>query len=135
MKLHSVLWIEDDAEIVNGIIENFSEDKEERGYNIMPSHFLSLKKMKEDPDMEISSIVMTLVCVDYNLPDGVNGNDIIKIIRSYKANKEVPIIFYSFAKNEIELQQILESTIDNTSDIYYAHQDDLEERMILLLEE
>lgn len=134
MDLHNILFIEDDQDIVGGIIENFSEDKEERGYNIMPSHFLSLKKLEEDPDMEISSISMEIVCVDFNLPNGVNGNEIIKLIRSFDANKNVPIIFYSFAKNEQELQKILQDTIDDTTNIYYAHQDDLEDRIIYLLE-
>jgi len=134
MELHNILWVEDDPEIVEGIVANFSEDKYERGYNIMPSHFLSKKEIDDDPDMEISSINMDLVCVDFNLPGGVNGNEIIKSIRSYEANKSVAIIFYSFAKNEQELQKILNETIDDTSNIYFSHQDDLEDRIILLLE-
>lgn len=135
MKLHNVLWIEDDATIVEGIVKQFSEDKDDRGYNIMPSHFLSLADLEKDPDLEMSSISMGLICVDYNLPGGFNGNDVIKKIRSYEANKNVIIIFYSFAKNEIELKAILEDSIEDTSNIYYVHQNDLEDRIILILEE
>ncbi len=135
MNLYSLLIVEDDPKIVQGIVDHFSEDKDERGYNIMPSPYSSLKELEDDPHMDISSISMDLACVDYNLPGGVNGNEVIKLIRGYEANKSVPIIFYSFAKNEIELKKILESTIDDTTGIYYAHQNDLEERIMLVLED
>lgn len=135
MELHSVLFIEDDPKIVEGVVDHFSEDKDELGYNIMPSHYLSLEELESDSDMEISSISMRLVCVDNNLPGGINGDQIIKLIRSYEANKDVPIIFYSWAKNELELKEILENIIDDTTNIYYAHQNDLEERMMLILED
>lgn len=135
MKLHNILWIEDDEIIVTGMVKNFSEDKDERGYNIMPTHFISKDELLNDPHLEITSITMKAICVDYNLPGGVNGDEIIKIIRSYEANKNVPIIFYSFAKNENELREILLSTIDDISNIHFAHQNDLEDRLIILLEE
>ncbi|MCF6129565.1 hypothetical protein L1S35_07765 [Flavobacterium sp. AS60] len=135
MELHNVLWIEDDEIIVEGILKNFSEDKEERGYNIMPSHFISQEELLNDKDFEISSISMKVVCVDNNLPGGVNGNEIIKLIRSYDANKIVPIIFYSSAKNENELRELLLETIDDISNVYFSHQDDLEDRLIMLLEQ
>lgn len=134
MDLHSVLWIEDDEGIVDKILNNFSEDKEERGYNLMPHHFKSLKDFGENSEYDLSLISMELVCIDYNLPEGINGDEIIFTIRSYQANKDIPIIFYSFAKNEVELQAILKKELDDLSNIYYAHQDDLEDRMILLIE-
>ena len=133
MELHNVLWIEDDTFIVDGFVKNFSEDKADRGYNIMPTHFTSLQALIDDPDLEISTITMALVCVDYNLPGGINGNDVIAEIRSYEANKTVDIIFYSSQKNESELQDILMNTITDISNIYFAHQDDLEDRIILLI--
>ena len=45
--------------------------------------------------------------------------------------------FYSYSKNEEELKAILEETLgsNNISNIFYAHQDDLEDRIILLLED
>jgi CheY-like chemotaxis protein len=135
MKLHSVLWIEDDAPTINGILEIFSEDKEENGYNIMPHPYESLEDFKENSDIDLSFIQMELVCIDFNLPGGVNGNEIIKIIRSYTVNSSLKIIFYSFSKNEVELQQILEATIDDISNVYFVHQDDLEDRIQLILEE
>ncbi|PIF32435.1 response regulator receiver domain-containing protein [Flavobacterium sp. 9] len=135
MKLHNILWIEDDPKIVENITESFSEAKDEKGYNVMPTHFLSLEDLENDPHLEISSITMALICVDYNLPGGFNGNDVIKKIRSYKANKNVTIIFYSFAKNETELKQIMENSIEDISNIFFVHQNDLEDRIILILEE
>jgi CheY-like chemotaxis protein len=135
MKLHSVLWIEDDAPTINGILEIFSEDKEENGYNIMPHPYESLEDFKENSDIDLSFIQMELVCIDFNLPGVVNGNEIIKIIRSYTVNSSLKIIFYSFSKNEVELQQILEATIDDISNVYFVHQDDLEDRIQLILEE
>ena len=97
MDLYSIFWIEDDEKIVEKIINNFSEDKEERGYTLMPHHYVCLDDFTENSKMELSSIVMELVCIDYNLPGGINGDVIIRKIRSYPANRTIPIIFYSFA--------------------------------------
>lgn len=134
MKLHSVLWIEDDEPTLLGILDIFSEDKDENGFNIMPHAFESLDDFNENSDIDLSCISMELVCIDYNLPGGVNGNEIIRIIRSYPANAELKIIFYSFSQNEMELKEILESELDDTSNIFYAHQDDLEDRIKLILD-
>ncbi len=135
MELHSILWIEDDEPTVNGILESFSEDKEENGYNIMPHPFISLEDFKKNSSIDLSAIHMAVVCIDFNLPGGINGNEIIKEIRSYPSNKNLKILFYSFLKNESELKNILEDTIEDTSNILYAHQDDLEERLKLFLDE
>lgn len=134
MKLHSVLWIEDDEPTMNGILDNFSEDKEDNGFNIMPHPFESMEDFKTNSDIDLSCIQMELVCIDNNLP-GVNGNEIIRIIRSYPGNINLKIIFYSFSKNETELKKMLEETIEDTSNIFYAHQDDLEDRILLILGE
>lgn len=135
MKLHSILWIEDDKPTIDGLLDIFSEDKDENGYNIMPHSFESLKDFQENSEMDLSAIHMALVCIDFNLPGGVNGNEIIKKIRNYPANSSLKIIFYSFSQNEEELRVIMEDTIDDTTDIFYSHQDDLEDRMKLILDE
>ncbi|MGB5981693.1 MAG: hypothetical protein WBG46_06080 [Nonlabens sp.] len=135
MKLHSVLWIEDDESTIKGLLDIFSEDKEDNGYNLMPHAFESLADFHENSGLDLNAIHMALVCIDFNLPNGVNGNEIINQIRSYPANSTLKIIFYSFSQNELELQSLMAETLEDTRDIYYAHQDDLEDRIKLLLDE
>ncbi|WP_437395415.1 hypothetical protein [Flagellimonas lutimaris] len=134
MIVTDLLWIEDDTEFVDGTLANFKEDREDLGFAIVPWHYVSKEEFDKDSHLELESLAIGLVCIDYNLPGGINGNEIIKIIRGYKANKEIPIIFYSAAKNESELKKILEETFDEEIDnIFYSTKDTLEDQIINVL--
>lgn len=134
MKVFDVLWIEDDEEFVDGTLANFKEDRDSYGFTIVPWHYTEIEDFNKNSHLELCSLHISIVCVDYNLPGGVNGNDIIKEIRSHKQNENIDIIFYSAAKNEKELQEIIEVTLQSeVINIYYANKDTLEDQIINLL--
>ena len=133
MKIVDVLWIEDDSAFVNGTLANFKEDRDELGFAIVPWHYVSKKDFEENSHMELDALHMGLVCVDYHLPGGINGNEIIVKIRSYAANSNIDIVFYSAIKNEIELKEMLEAELADLANIYFAHKDTLEDRIHNLL--
>jgi CheY-like chemotaxis protein len=134
MNVHDVLWIEDDSEFVDGVLANFKEDRDELGFAIIPWHYISLEDFENNSHLELNAISMSLVCVDYNLPGGVNGNEIIATIRSNPANLGIKIIFYSALKNETELKEILEEILDNVDGIFFAQKDTLEDQILALIE-
>jgi CheY-like chemotaxis protein len=133
MDLIDMLWLEDEKKIVSTVLDSLYDGKEELGFSIVPFHYTSKAHFDKESGLELNALVMGLVCIDYNLPGGVNGNEIIKQIRSHKANKKIPIIFYSAMKTEIELEEILKNELDNLDNIYFAHKDTLEDRIIYIL--
>lgn len=134
MKVIDVLWIEDDTEFVDGTLANFKEDRDELGFAIVPWHYTSKDDFDKNSHLELDALSIGLVCVDFNLPGGVNGNELIKQIRSHEPNKAIDIIFYSAAKNEKELQAIIGDTLEEEfQNIYFANKDSLEDQILNIL--
>lgn len=134
MRIIDVLWIEDDSEFTDGHLANFKEDRDELGFTIVPWQYESKDEFDKNAHHELDSLSMELAIIDNNLP-GINGNEIIKQIRSHEANKNLPIIFYSYAKNAIELKELIENTLDekNPSNIFYCHKNDLVDTMLQVI--
>lgn len=133
MHIYDILWIEDDTEFVDGTLANFKEDRDELGFAVVPWHYTSLEDFSNNSHLELSSLQIKVVCIDYNLPGGINGNQIIEQIRRHEPNRDIEIIFYSAAKNESELKSILEDSLADLNKIYYAHKDTLEDQLLGLL--
>ncbi|WP_343534035.1 hypothetical protein [Pedobacter sp.] len=129
MLIHDILWIEDDTKFVEGILKNFDVDSVDLGYKINPFHYVSLQDFENEAGLELSALALKLVCVDYNLPN-VNGDEIIEKIRSFEANKTIRIVFYSYAKNEKELREILLERLPNLDNIHFIHKSELEDAII-----
>jgi CheY-like chemotaxis protein len=126
MKQFDVLWIEDEEDYQDGILYSLKAKRDALGFAVIPWWYDCWDKLLEFGHMELSGLHMSIVLVDYNLDGSMEGDKIIAHIRSHKANNNIPIIFYSGAKNIEELEK-LTSKYEN---IYYSQkgtlQDDLE---------
>lgn len=121
MKQFDVLWIENEEEYHEGILYSLKAKRGALGFSVIPWWYESYAKMVEFGFMELSSLHMSIVLVDYNL-DGMDGDQIIAEIRSHKANNNIPIMFYSGGKNIEELER-LTSEYEN---IVYSQKDTLQ---------
>lgn len=122
-----VLWIEDSQNYIDSFLFNLVPDL--RNINI-DFGTPDIHHSAENIDSISRAINVDLVLVDYNLPGGVNGDEVIIKICSHAHNSNIPIIFYSSNINAVELQALVSSF----QNVICVHRDSLGDEIIRLFQ-
>jgi CheY-like chemotaxis protein len=107
-----VLWFEDDEDdkFIDSLHYNLKPDLEDLSIRFHIHPYKDKKSFDNENGGELSGLRMGLILIDFNLPGGINGDEIIKEIRSYPNNDDIPIIFYSVYLDLPDLKGRLDKT-------------------------
>lgn len=121
------IWIEDIVKYVDTLLYNLKPDFDDFKVDFISDTHDSGKFIVD----VARAIDVDMVLVDYNLPNGINGDDVIKIIRSFPHNDETPIIFYSSNMDAEGLQKLL----IGVKNVTCCHRDSLGDEIIRVIRE
>lgn len=131
-KAFDILWIEDEDDIVGDTIDSLNNGSNGK-YGVIPHHYISAESFFNEVGNDLKNLAFTIALIDYNLPGGINGDEIIKKIREHKNNKGLPIVFYSAFKTPNELKVILVEEIGDVEGIIYATKETYEDEVYTYL--
>lgn len=131
-KSFDILWIEDEEEFMHDTVESLNNSSDGK-YGIIPDCYLTAEDFYNSSTLTLSGLHFTVALVDFNLVGGINGNQIIAKIRSYKANDSLCIIFYSAYKSPSELKGILSEDLETIDNILFSSKETVEDELFRFL--
>lgn len=89
----NVLWVDDQPDRVSSQITAITKRMQEEGFNFVPKLCQSIDRVKETIAEDVFTDEVDLILVDWDLGNGIMGQDAIAEIRSTVQYKDV--VFYS----------------------------------------
>ncbi|KIA84778.1 hypothetical protein [Flavobacterium sp. AED] len=129
-KVIDIVWVEDNRQYLPSIGDELNEIQHDCDVNLDITEENDSNKFKNIAYDIPSALVF---CIDYNLSnngDGIDGNQVIKNIRS--VNKTCTIIFYSFNLDQEGLRKLVDKGDTYT---YCVHRPNLMYKLRDLIEE
>jgi len=100
----NVLWVDDQPNAVGAQITRIKTLMAEEGFNFNPTQCQSIGEIKALIAGDVFQDEVDLILVDWDLGDGVHGQDVIERIRQVAQYKD--IVFYSAQTRAADLRQL-----------------------------
>lgn len=122
-----VLFIEDEEEYILETVDGLNISGKP-DFGVIPDYYLNAKSFYTSAKLNLKGLQFSLALVDFNLPGGINGDEVIAEIRKHNQNYDLTIIFYSADKTPGELKNIIEEKIGSELiGILYSSKETLED--------
>ncbi|MEN9307728.1 MAG: hypothetical protein RL173_1660 [Fibrobacterota bacterium] len=99
----NVLWVDDQPDSVAAQITSIESKMAAEGFEFIPRQCASIEQMESAISEDVFTDEIDLILVDWDLGDGMHGEDAIERIRRIIQYKDV--VFYSGQASVVELRQ------------------------------
>jgi CheY-like chemotaxis protein len=111
-----ILVADDDPDDQEMLVERFHRRNPDVGFRLVASGFEILDYLRNCPNEELPGLIV----IDYKMP-GLNGAEVLKVIREEKRYRHVPKVVWSTSSN----QEYVDKALNSGADMYFTKPADM----------